>query len=187
MFLDPRDFPLTTLLESRWKVIRHEFEQLAPHELLSWPEKEICEQGWEVFGLWGAGQRFDANCQLCPQTAATVDSIADLTTAGFSRLAPATQILPHEGYTNTVLRCHLGLIVPGGCGIQVGDETRTWQEGKCLVFDDTIRHSAWNNSALPRIILSIDFIRPGAAFDPAISAEAAAVIEALSAKAVAGR
>ena len=77
------------------------------------------------------------------------------------------------------MRCHLGLIVPNGCGIQVGDETRHWEEGKCLVFDDTTLHSAWNDSNRARIILIADFVRPGMSFDPAISPEAAEAMAVL--------
>ena len=37
------------------------------------------------------------------------------------------------------------------------DETRQWQEGRCLIFDDTVQHEAWNNSDLPRGVLLLDF------------------------------
>ena len=84
MFLDPSEFLFTALLEARWKTIRREFEQLASRQLMPWPETELYNQGWDVFGLWGFGQRFDDPCRLCPETAATVEAIPGLTTAGFS-------------------------------------------------------------------------------------------------------
>ena len=123
MFLNRRDFSFVAALQANYAVIRGEFEGLPNEQLLLWPEKDICDAGWKVFGLWGVGQRFDDNCRLCPKTAAIVESIPNLTTAGFSRLAPGIRIRPHVGYTNTVLRRHLGLIVPENCGIKVGDET----------------------------------------------------------------
>ena len=144
MFLDTREFPFTLALESRWQEIRQEFECLRPEQLMLWPEKEVYHGGWEVFGLWGAERRFEANCGLCPVTTVVLEQVPGLTTAGFSQLAPGTHIHPHEGYTDTVLRCHLGLVVPEGCGLEVGGQTRHWQEGECLIFDDTTRHSAWN-------------------------------------------
>src|SRR5215470_11228679 len=76
-----------------------------------------------------------------------VRGIPGMTMAGFSRLAPGAHITPHrgyEGYSGFVLRCHLGLVVPEGCALKVGDETRGWQEGRCLVFDDSYEHEAWN-------------------------------------------
>lgn len=58
-------------------------------------------------------------------------------------------------YEPTVLRCRLGLIVPDDCWIRVGHETKTWEEGKCLVFDDTFEHEVRNRSNTSRIILLI--------------------------------
>jgi beta-hydroxylase len=87
-----------------------------------------------------------------------IENIPNLVTAGFSSLRPGTHIAPHTGYPDGVLRCHLGLVVPEtGCGIRVGDETRHWEVGKCLVFDDTLEHEAWNHSDRTRVILLLDF------------------------------
>ena len=82
-----------------------------------------------------------------------------MTTAGFSFLAPGTVIRPHIGYSGEVLRCHLGLIVPEGCALRVGAETRNWDAGKRLVFDDTVEHEAWNSGAEGRAVLLIYFRR----------------------------
>jgi aspartyl/asparaginyl beta-hydroxylase (cupin superfamily) len=61
---------------------------------------------------------------------------------------------------NTRLICHLPLIVPQGCELRVGNETRQWVEGKAWVFDDTIEHEAWNRSAETRVILLFEIWRP---------------------------
>jgi beta-hydroxylase len=39
----------------------------------------------------------------------------------------------------------------------VGHETKTWEAGKCLIFDDTFEHEVLNPSNTARIILLIDF------------------------------
>ena len=84
-----------------------------------------------------------------------------LVNAGFSRFAPGTQLYPHAGEIPGVLRCHLALIVPAGdLGLQIGDETRRWQVGKCLVFDDKIEHTAWNRGASERVVLLVTFRDP---------------------------
>lgn len=176
MFLDPRQFAFTSLLESSAAEIRREFEQLSPDASIPWPERDLYNKGWDVFGLWAMGNRLDVNCRACPRTAEVVAAIPGLTTAGFSIMRPGAHIRPHVGYTNTVLRCHLGLIVTPDCALQVGDETRHWQEDKCLVFDDTVTHSAWNDGPTSRVILLVDFVRPGQKFDAAISPEVAAVV-----------
>jgi beta-hydroxylase len=45
--------------------------------------------------------------------------------------------------------------------LRVGNEVRNWVEGECLIFDDTFEHEAWNNSNETRIVLLLDFLRPG--------------------------
>lgn len=55
---------------------------------------------------------------------------------------------------------HLPLIVPDKCAFRVGDETRQWEEGKLLIFDDTIRHEAWNGSDRRRVVMIFDIWNP---------------------------
>ena len=61
---------------------------------------------------------------------------------------------------NCRLICHLPLIVPKGCWLRVGNETREWEEGKLLIFDDSFEHEAMNPSGELRIILLFDIWRP---------------------------
>lgn len=165
MFVSNDDFPWTRRLEDSFLAIREEYEALDRQRLRRWPETAVYNHGWEVFGLYGFGWRIDENCALCPHLASVLDAIPDITTAGFSVLSPGTIIKPHRGYTSSVLRCHLGLVVPGDCGLRVGGETRTWVEGECFIFDDTFEHEAWNRSDRPRVVLLLDVVRPGATFD----------------------
>jgi beta-hydroxylase len=160
MFFESSEFEFTAPLEVNWLTIRKELEQLQPKHFIDWPEKYIYNQGWEVFGLYAFSNKIEDNCRLCPETTRLVEMIPGMTTAGFSSLAPGTYIGPHFGASKAVLRCHVGLIVPDKCAIRVGDETRSWQEGKCLIFDDTFEHEAWNKSDKTRIVLLIDFKRP---------------------------
>ena len=74
----------------------------------------------------------------------------------FSLLRAGARIAPHTGTHNTRLICHLPLIVPPGCGFRVGSEVREWEEGKLLVFDDSIEHEAWNDSAELRVVFICD-------------------------------
>ncbi|MFN3287871.1 MAG: aspartyl/asparaginyl beta-hydroxylase domain-containing protein [Sphingomonadaceae bacterium] len=78
----------------------------------------------------------------------------------FSRLAPGARIPPHHGFVNTRLIVHLGLVVPEGCWLRVGNHRRPWREGEAWAFDDTIEHEAANDSGETRIILLFDIWRP---------------------------
>ena len=171
MFQDTSQHPFTAELESNHTAIRAEFEQLAPGDFMDWPEKGLYEKGWTVFGLCAYGQRMEKNCSLCPVTMRIAESIPGLTTIGFSVLQPQTVIAPHSGYTDRIYRCHLGLLVPENCAIRVGTETREWQEGKTMIFQDHVEHSAWNRSDSVRVVLLLDFLK-----NPDSEADMAAVM-----------
>ncbi|MBD2188376.1 aspartyl/asparaginyl beta-hydroxylase domain-containing protein [Pseudanabaena mucicola] len=157
MYKNSEDYPFTQSLEANWQVIRQELEQLGRDDFLDWPEKHLYGKGWQTFGLYAFGMKLGKNCKLCPETTKLVEQIPNMVTAGFSSLVPGTHISPHTGYPDGVLRCHLGLIGCDGCSLRVGDEIRNWQEGKCLVFDDTTEHEAWNRGEQTRVVLLIDF------------------------------
>ena len=75
-------------------------------------------------------------------------------------IPPGTHIKPHCGPVNAWLRCHLGVVVPPGCGIRVGSGKRFWEEGRCLIFDDSFEHEAWNPTGDARTVLVLDFWHP---------------------------
>jgi aspartate beta-hydroxylase len=77
-----------------------------------------------------------------------------------SVLGSHSHIAPHCGPINTRLVCHLGLVIPPDSVLRVGSEVKSWQEGKCLVFDDSFEHEAWNNGDSERIVLLIQFWHP---------------------------
>jgi aspartyl/asparaginyl beta-hydroxylase (cupin superfamily) len=164
MFYDRTLFPFTSQLESDWRVVREELDALVSGDFIAWPEHSIYgDSGWDTFGLYAFGQRQAEGCRRCRRTDAIVRRIPGLMMAGFSRLAPGAHIKPHrgyEGYAGYVLRLHLALDVPGQCSIRVSDETRSWEEGRCLVFDDSFEHEAWNHAERPRTVLLIDFLNP---------------------------
>lgn len=120
--------------------------------------------GWRGVIFRRAGRWNRALCQRYPRTISAITA-APLAAGDvmLSVMAPSSKIVPHTGLTNLDLTCHLALDIPPGCGIEVGDETRTWQRGKTLVFDDTFRHWAWNPSDRPRLVLLFDFWHPGLA------------------------
>lgn len=161
-FFASERFEFAKRLEAASPRIRKELESVLLNRLFEpWHEYMLYDQEWDVFGFIFFGRRFERNCGLCPETSAALDGIQGVVNAGFSRLGPNTKIRPHVGYTERVLRCHLGLIVPDStqCGLRVGAETRTWTVNQCLVFDDTVEHEAWNHSGEARVVLLVDVER----------------------------
>jgi hypothetical protein len=120
---------------------------------------------WSALFLCENGEQSDDVIARCPRAweavqAAPLPRIAHSPTIMFSLLRAGARIAPHSGVHNVRLTCHLPLVVPPGCAFRVGNEVRAWEEGKLLIFDDTIEHEAWNDSNEDRIVLIFDIWRP---------------------------
>lgn len=159
-FYDNDEFDFIQTLENNFSTIKEEFEKIPGDQFKEWHEHSLYSGNqWSVFGFLFEEQWM--NREWCPNTFDILKEIKNITIAGFSNLNPGTKIHPHIGYTTEVLRCHMGIIVPeGDCCLQVKNETKKWEEGKCFVFDDTVEHSAWNNTESNRVVLLIDVLRP---------------------------
>jgi beta-hydroxylase len=119
--------------------------------------------GWKSYFFCLLGHRFDESYRLCPETGKLLDSIPDLQLAFFSILEPGMHIKRHRGSYKGVIRCHLGLIVPQpwkDVRMTVGDALVHWEEGKCVIFDDTYHHEVWNETDGARAVLLLDVCRP---------------------------
>jgi aspartate beta-hydroxylase len=165
-WLDPGDFPLVAYLESHYDAIRGEILSLNPSRFHRESERIQRSGDWDVAFFYERGRRRNEICEACPVTTRGIEGHgAVLTMAGLayvSRMRAGTHILAHTGPTNIRVRCHLGIRVPdGGCAIRVENDTRRWEEGKCLVFDDHFEHEAWNHTDEDRIVLIVDVWHPG--------------------------
>lgn len=124
------------------------------------------DPSWTAFYLWKDGSLLDSNAARCPRTVEAIRKVplsaigARTPSVFFSLLRPGAHIPPHHGMLNSRLICHLPLIVPPGGWLRVGAETRHWQEGRLLVFDDSVEHEAMNPAGSLRVVLIFDIWRP---------------------------
>jgi beta-hydroxylase len=161
MFVDILDREWVPGFEAATPDILAELDALGPEAFEPWPERHLYGAGWNAFGFRFLGRHLDANCARCPKTAAALGAIPGLISAGFSLLEPGTWIKPHVGYSHSLYVGHLGLIVPEDCAIRVGRETRSWRVGRFFAFNDMVEHEAWNRGDSRRVVLLIEFLRPG--------------------------
>lgn len=159
--------PELKILEDNYSIILKELNNLRHSNTRKyWWETfpdyidERSSNKWQVFSFQFFGIKHPLNCSLCPETYNILKKIPNLISADFSYLPANTHIKPHKGFTQMVLRAHLGLIIPDNCGIRVGDETKKWEKGKMLVFDDSFEHEAWNHSNEDRFVLMLDIVNP---------------------------
>lgn len=164
----PEDFWFVAHLEANYPRIRAELDAVTDsgrHDFAPVEEPLLGAGKWDQVILYEAGRRQDRGCAMFPVTAAVVEQIPEATTLGpgvvtLSWLEPGTHIVPHCGHTNTQLRVHLGLQVPDRVSIRVGEQLLTWQEGRCIVFDDSYEHEVHHDGDRPRVVLLMDVLYP---------------------------
>ena len=166
-FYDSDHYPWVGILESNWTVIREEIADYIEGEndftlssvnppYLSGPNS------WKNAYFFNFMWKTHENCKRFPRTYELLQSIPNLIFAEITILEPKARVLPHIGETNTTIRGHLGLKIPGKlpvCGIKVGDQKRSWEEGKVILFSDAHRHTVWNDSDERRFVLVFDVLR----------------------------
>ena len=160
-----RDFEVNwKKIQSELNVVLQDWDSLPSFHDISPDQKRISKgDNWKTFIFYGLGHRVDSNCERCPETAKLLEKCPELQNAWFSILKPGYHIPPHKGPTNGIIRIHLGLIIPqqrDRCWIRVDDQCLHWDEGKCIVFDDSYEHEVQNNTDQLRAVLFFDVLRP---------------------------
>ena len=179
-FFEREEFAWVHDLEARTDAIRAELQNLNPssdkfkpyvERNSTLPElnqgKNVDNMDWSACYLWRDGEVVDEVARACPVTMQAMSEVPLCIVPGqmpsvlFSQLLPGATIEPHHGAINSRLICHLPLIVPPNCGaLKVGGQQRAWEEGKVMIFDDSVRHEAWNTSDALRVVLIFDIWRP---------------------------
>ena len=175
----PRDaFPWVAELETAVPAMRAEIEQVLADEQGVEPyvqeEATRASRGhsllndarWSAFHLFRDGEPVEENARRCPLTMRLLEGLPipvikrRSPMALISILQPGTHIPPHHGMLNTRLICHIPLVVPQGCRLRVGGETREVVEGQAMIFDDSFEHEAWNEGDAVRAVLLFEIWRP---------------------------
>lgn len=181
-FFEREDFPWIGELEAATDIIRGELLELVradfpgfePYIQLAADDPTAREWGdlnnskdWSVLHLYRHGQLIERNAGRCPRTMEILSRLPLMEIPDhapevvFSVLKPHAHIPLHYGSVNGRLIVHLPLIVPENCGaLKVAGEARAWEEGRCMIFDDSIEHEAWNASEQVRVVMLIDIWNP---------------------------
>lgn len=166
--------PLIAELEAAYPIVRAELAGLLDAKIAFTPyaqgadasyrqKKFDLEEGsdrWSIYDLLKPAAESN-----CPKTVELLQrwfrsELGEPVTAQFSALRAGAHIPPHCGVSNVFLTAHLGLIVPQGCRIRVGNEKRSWSEGRGFVFDDSFQHEVWNKGDSMRIVFIARFYHP---------------------------
>ena len=171
-YYDKRQFEWTADLEAAFPALQEEVLTLLGRQKDQFgtftTEFGNAMPGWNTLIFYVNGRRQEAAFEAAPRSGGVAESLlkyeeGELTM--YSSLNPQSRIPPHVGPLNGILRCHLPILVPDGCGLRVGGQDVTWTEGEILVFDDSFVHEVWNHSDDVRIVLFFN------AWHPCLSAD----------------
>ncbi len=180
-----QDVPICIELQQRYGEIKQEIENLLknPNSLFDYPKydvggKPLYEKHWKAIPV----SKFDGefielysnpiqkeainyviqqtkkNCPIIDSIISPLEERNVLKNSFISELVPGSIINPHRGWTQNYMRVHLGIICDPECKITINNQTKTWEEGKILAFEDggAYPHSVVHNGKTARIILSVD-------------------------------
>ncbi len=167
---DAGDFSFATLLEEHFDELRGELDAAIANGLPMQPfgrspdgtplMRARVDPGWREIKLHWRNRPVAANCALLPRAAAVMEAVFAetkvLSLFSYLALEPGARTGEHTDPINALVSCHLGLHVPPGCGLCVAGETRSWRERRCIAFDNSYPHEAWNDHATERrIVLAV--------------------------------
>ena len=179
---DPARYPAAKILEDNFAAIRDEAGRLGDEPYVDYTAATVmprtwkrpwtllaarpARQSWALYLFYHLGVLVEPVTGRCPRTLALLQSLPgaclDYTWGDFvfSAMKPGLHLATHCSVDNLRVRLHLGIRVPKGCTLRVGPRTRTWEEGRCLAFEDSFEHEVHNRSAERRVVLIADLWHP---------------------------
>lgn len=165
-FIVPAEIKGIKELELSYELVYAELNKyLEAHEFKSHFNTTMVDKPktWRVRSLRVWGVEMYGVQKYFPETMNLLNNIPHVVNIGFNLLQPHSNIKPHGGDTNAIVRCHLGLKIPKDenlCAIKVNGFLKHWQQGKVIGFEDAFEHEAWNHSDETRIIMLFDVLKP---------------------------
>lgn len=165
-FFNPEEFDWAKRISEHTAEIKTELEYfLSRSDLITYFNSTMTgrQHSWKTISMKWWGLEVYRHQGYFRRTTELVNSIPGVVSASFNMLDADSVIKPHNGDTNGIYRCHLGLTIPAGlpsCGFRVENEKKGWKEGEWIIFVDALEHEAWNHSPARRYILVVDVIRP---------------------------
>lgn len=178
-------FPWIPAIEAQIGAIREEYMNISTQESDYSTQDLTREEGehkmhdgeWSWHTYLSKGKRQASFAAQCPKTVELLENVVgnDLMTgipfgfAFFSRLHAQSSIDAHSAPCNLRLRVHLPLIMPPTtpavekeeiCGMRIAESHCKWEEGRCVMFDDSYEHEVWNRTGTERVLLLFDVWHP---------------------------
>ncbi|MFC7830974.1 aspartyl/asparaginyl beta-hydroxylase domain-containing protein [Streptomyces sp. NPDC057375] len=166
----PEIEPVVRAFEAGHADIKGELSEAWSHNGQAFSDYEhylSTQPDWQALHLFRDGAPVVESAEIVPTAYRILDEhvlreskLCPLLESHFSTLLPGASVAPHCDLWNFSINLHVAVDIPDGCGIRVASESREWTEGKCLLFDYSFEHEAWNRGNSPRTCLLLDLWHP---------------------------
>ncbi|MFJ7903105.1 aspartyl/asparaginyl beta-hydroxylase domain-containing protein [Streptomyces sp. NPDC096198] len=166
----PELAPLVKELETQHGAIKKELTEAWTRRRDAFSDYEhylTRQHNWQALYLYRDGGIVPESAVTAPtahrvlkEFAVDTRTICPLLESHFSTLLPGAAVAPHCDLWNFSINLHLAVDIPEGCSLTVAGETRSWEEGRCLLFDYSFQHEARNDGDRPRTCLLVDLWHP---------------------------
>lgn len=166
----PELLPVVEALESAHSAVKEELNSAWSYRREAFSDYEhylTRQENWQALYLYRNGNLVEESAATAPtaykvlrEFAVDTETICPLLESHVSTLLPGASIAPHCDLWNFSINLHLAVDIPDGCDITVAGQTRSWREGRCLLFDYSFEHEARNAGNRPRTCLLIDLWHP---------------------------
>jgi aspartyl/asparaginyl beta-hydroxylase (cupin superfamily) len=165
-WLPVRQFPFVPMLEKSANTLRRELSVYLKHHKFKpylGPESPEWAKGWRSVLLCANNRKTIRSYQL-PASMKLLDRIREqngwVQEFVFLQLSPGERLPVHVDAHNYFATVHLGIHVGPGAGMRAGSASKWLQEGKCVAFDNSFFHTAWNEGDQERVVLAAHLFHP---------------------------
>lgn len=161
-WFDPRRFDFAARMEALFPEIEPELRALEQGDFGEYGGAGLA--GWREFVLCHNDKKNPAACARCPRTASLIRAVRQhhgyVNQLTFLTLEPGTTLRDHVDPHNYLVSVHLPILAPERSGLRVAAESRAYEPGRCLAFDNSFLHRAWNHGTTRRVILTVHTLHP---------------------------
>mmetsp|Transcript_11579 Transcript_11579/g.30976 ORF Transcript_11579/g.30976 Transcript_11579/m.30976 type:complete len:404 (+) Transcript_11579:49-1260(+) len=167
---------IAAILEANFRDILMDLEEILARwrvagQVPAYPNLVDGDNGtWDMLQLYSGRKWNEDACAMAPRTTALLRPhlpTADLPYVHYNTeevvfflLAPGSRVHIHNGGSNVPLNMSLGLRGCAGSHLEVAGETRDFQDGRVICFDDGSDHRVWHEGPEDRWVLTIRVMHP---------------------------
>ena len=164
-FHNPADFDWVQILKDSYPAIKKEWNRFP--KFFRTPRKyyhhgktlEKDNSKWEVVVLMIGDKPRWVMRLFFPVTYSLIQKLPIFENLAFSIFYPGSETVKHTGWSDKIVRVHLGIDMNDKAGLNCSGEEKKLKNGEVLIFEDCQEHFAYNHGDKERTVLVFDVLK----------------------------